>query len=214
MSRNKSKRKRKTSNWANKQETDHFVKKARASGFRARAAFKLEQIDNKVGLIKPASRIADLGAAPGSWSQYAVKKLNQPGQIVAVDLLPMREIPGVQFIQGDFTDPEIILQVLGVLEGRLLNLVLSDMAPNITGIKSTDQARIESLQESVLAFCGAAMEQGGNLLTKLFEGESAVKMRQLTKPLFNQIQVMKPDASRSESKEIFLLCTGYLGKND
>ena len=214
MSRNKSKRKRKTSNWANKQEKDHFVKKARASGFRARAAFKLEQIDQKLRLIKPSSRIVDLGAAPGSWSQYAIKKVNDPAQVVAVDLLPMQDIPGVQVVQGDFTDPEIVERIIVLLEGRQLNLVLSDMAPNITGIKSTDQARIEHLQEAILSFCELALGSGGSLLTKLFEGESAVKMRQLSKQMFGQIQVVKPDASRSESKEIFLYCSGYLGKQD
>jgi len=209
MSRNKSKQKRKTSNWANKQESDQFVKKARASGFRARAAFKLEQIDKKAGLIKATSRLIDLGAAPGSWSQYASKKVGAQGQILAVDILPMEQVPGVQFIQGDFTESEVIAQILTATRGEHLNLVLSDMAPNITGIRATDQARIEVLQEAILGFCSDALTPGGRLLTKLFEGEAAVEMRKRAKALFKEIQVMKPDASRSESKEVFLLASGY-----
>ena len=151
----------------------------------------------------------DLGAAPGSWSQYAVKKVADPGQIIAVDLLPMETISGVHFIQGDFTDPDVVNQIISELEGHSLNLVLSDMAPNITGIRATDQARIEVLQEAILGFCEIALEAGGSLLTKLFEGETAVQMRKNTKNLFKEMQILKPDASRSESKEIFLLASGY-----
>ena len=185
MSRNKSKQKRKTSNWANK------------------------QIDQKVRLIKTTSRLIDLGAAPGSWSQYAAKKVGPQGQILAVDLLPMEQVPGVQFIQGDFTDPEVIDEIRDATGGEPLNLVLSDMAPNITGIRATDQARIEVLQEAILGFWSDALTPGGLLLTKLFEGEAAVEMRKRAKTLFKDIQVMKPDASRSESKEVFLLASGY-----
>ncbi len=209
MSRNKSKQKRKTSNWVNKQESDQFVKKARASGFRARAAFKLEQIDHKAGLIKATTRLIDLGAAPGSWSQYASKKVGPQGQILAVDLLPMEPVPGVKFIQGDFTEPNTIAEIHNAAGGELLSLVLSDMAPNITGIRATDQARIEVLQEAILAFCSDTLAPGGRLLTKLFEGEAAVEMRKRAKTLFKDIQVIKPDASRSESKEVFLLASGY-----
>jgi len=209
MSRNKSKRKRKTSNWANKQERDPFVKKARSDGYRARAVFKLEQIDQKAKLIRSGTRLVDLGAAPGSWTQYAVTRVADPGQVIAVDLLPMEPVSGVAFVQGDFTSPEVVAHILEALGERELDLVLSDMAPNISGIRATDQARAENLQESILAFCQGALRPGGALLTKLFEGEAAVMMRKRMKLQFDQFQAIKPEASRAESKEIFLLARGY-----
>ena len=209
MSRNRGRRRRKTSNWATRQQNDPFVKKARAAGFRARAVFKLEQIDQKARLIRPETRLVDLGAAPGSWSQYAASRVRDPGQIVAVDLIPMEPVSGVRFIQGDFTDPEVVARVFDALGGEGIDLVLSDMAPNITGIRATDQARAEALQESILAFCRQALRTGGSLLTKLFEGEAAIAMRKELKLQFDDFQAIKPDASRAESKEIFLLAKGY-----
>lgn len=187
------------------------MQKARAGGFRARAIFKLEEIDSKYRLIKPDTRLVDLGSAPGSWSQYAVRKVRNADQIVALDLLPMDDVPGVRFIQGDFTDYDIIEQAKQTLSGHPVDLVLSDMAPNITGIRATDQARAELIQESILYFCNEALRPGGALLTKLFEGEAAVFMRKQMKTLFAQSQAIKPDASRAESKEIFLLARGYHG---
>lgn len=207
----KSKKQRKGKNWVTRQNRDPFVKKARASGFRARAIYKLEQIDRKFRLIGADTRVVDLGSAPGSWSQYAAGRVKGVDQVVAVDLLPMEAIPGVAFIQGDFTDNELIQRVLEHLGGQKVDLVLSDMAPNITGIRATDQARSELIQESLLVFCAQRLRPGGALLTKLFEGEAAVKMRAQLKPLFRQFQVIKPDASRSESKEIFILAKGYTG---
>lgn len=207
----KSKRQRKSGNWVDRQNSDQFVRKARAGGFRARAIFKLEQIDQKYRLIKPDTRLVDLGSAPGSWSQYAANRVRDPAQIVAVDLLSMEVVPGTQFIQGDFTDPSTVEQVIDAIPGHTVDLVLSDMAPNITGIRATDQARAEALQESILLFCQQALRPGGCLLTKLFEGEAAVFMRHQMKTLFDQSQAIKPEASRSESKEIYLLGRGYHG---
>ena len=207
----KSKRQSKSNIWLDRQNSDQFVKKARKGGYRARAVFKLEQIDKKHQLIKPDTKLVDLGSAPGSWSQYAVKRVNHPAQVVAVDILPMDEVPGVQFINGDFTQEDVIQRILGALEGAQVDLVLSDMAPNITGIRATDQARAEILQRSILQLCEQALKPGGGLLTKLFEGETAIFMRLQMKTLFNRFQVVKPEASRSESKEIFLLARGYSG---
>jgi 23S rRNA (uridine2552-2'-O)-methyltransferase len=209
----KSRRQKKSGNWVERQNSDQFVKKARAGGFRARAIFKLEQIDQKFRLIMPNTRLVDLGSAPGSWSQYAISRVQNPNQVVAVDLLPMEQISGVPFIQGDFTESKTIEQVFNALNGSMVDLVLSDMAPNITGIRATDQARAEALQESILFFCSQALKPGGTLLTKLFEGEAAVFMRHQMKTLFSQYQAIKPDASRSQSKEIFLLARGYKGVN-
>ena len=205
----KSKKQRKAQKWTIRQNKDPFVQKARQSGYRARAAFKLEQIDRKFGLIRPDSRIVDLGSAPGSWSQYAASRVSGEHQIVAVDRLPMQDISGVQFIQGDFTENTVIEQVLAYLEGDRIDLVLSDMAPNISGIRATDQARAESIQESILNFCAEALRPGGALVTKMFEGESAVAMRSHLKSLFAHFQAFKPEASRSESREIFLVAREY-----
>lgn len=190
------------------------MQKARAGGFRARAVFKLEQIDARYRLIRPSTRLVDLGSAPGSWAQYAVTRVASPDQVIAVDLLPMPDVPGVRFIQSDFTCQGTVEKLLDSLDGHALDLVLSDMAPNITGIRATDEARAAEIQQAVLDFCGLALRRGGSLLTKLFEGETAVLTRKQMKPLFDQVQAIKPDASRSESREIFLLGKGFRGADE
>ena len=181
------------------------MQKARKSGYRARAAYKLEEIDQRFRLIKPGQTVIDLGAAPGSWSQYAVKKLKGRGQLIMLDLLPFDEIEGAQLIQGDFTNPVALEEIHSLTEGRQFDLVLSDMAPNITGIALQDQAHYERLLESVLNFCETALRPGGVLLTKFFEGESAQVIRTRMKARFNQLKTIKPDASRTHSKELYLL---------
>jgi 23S rRNA (uridine2552-2'-O)-methyltransferase len=198
-------RKGKSRAWLDRQNKDPYVQKARKSGYRARAAYKLEEIDQKFRLIKPGQTVIDLGAAPGSWSQYAVKKLKGNGQLIMLDLLPFDEIDGAQLIRGDFTELEALDKIKSLTEGRLFDLVLSDMAPNITGIALQDQARYERLLESVLSFCETALRPGGVLLTKFFEGESAQLIRTRLKAQFNQLKTIKPDASRSHSKELYLL---------
>ena len=198
-------RKAKSRAWLDRQNKDPYVQKARKSGYRARAAYKLEEIDKKFRLIKPGQTVIDLGAAPGSWSQYAVKKIGDNGQLIMLDLLPFDEIEGADMIQGDFTEPETLSVIQSLTGGSLFDLVLSDMAPNITGIALQDQARYERLLESVLAFCETALLPGGNLLTKFFEGESAQVIRGLLKSQFNQLKTVKPDASRTHSKELYLL---------
>lgn len=207
----KSRKKRKGQQWVARQNRDPFVKKARQTGYRARAAFKLEQIDQKYRLIHPHSRVVDLGSAPGSWSQYTASRIGGNHQIVAVDLLPMQDISGVQFIRGDFTENAVVQQILALLDGHRIDLVLSDMAPNLTGIKATDQARAEVIQESIMGFCERALKPGGALVTKLFEGESAIIMRAQLKLLFKQFHTFKPEASRNQSKEIFLVAREYSG---
>ncbi len=197
--------------WRSRQNSDQFVKKARAEGFRARSAFKLEQIDQKYRLIRPTTRLVDLGSSPGSWCQYAVKRINASDHVLAVDLLSMQPVSGVRFIQGDFTDQDIVELVKQSLGAEPIDLVLSDMAPNITGIRATDQARAALLQESILEFCRIVLKPGGALLTKIFEGEAALAMRSEMKNLFSQFQAIKPDASRAESTEIYLLGRGYRG---
>jgi len=201
-----SKRRRaKSKAWLDRQNKDQYVQKARKSGYRARAAYKLEEIDQKYRLIKPGQTIIDLGAAPGSWSQYVVKKVGDRSQLIMLDLLPFDAIDGAQLIQGDFTEASSLEQIHQLTDGRLFDLVLSDMAPNITGIALQDQARYERLLDSVLEFCQHSLRPGGNLLTKFFEGESAQAIRAQMKARFAQLKTIKPDASRSNSKELYLL---------
>ncbi len=203
----------KTSRWAARQNRDPYVRAARRAGFRARAVFKLEEIDQKYRLIKPGSVIIDLGSAPGSWSQYAAGKVRAPGQIIAVDLLAMQAIDKVNFIRGDFTDEAVRGQIAAALapDARAVDLVLSDLAPNISGISGADQARAERLQRAVLEFCRRCLKPGGKLLTKLLAGESAVTTRAQIIQCFEQTRTIKPAASRAESKEFYLLARGYRG---
>jgi 23S rRNA (uridine2552-2'-O)-methyltransferase len=207
MSNNR--RTRKTSDWAGKQNKDQFVKKARQQGLRARSAFKLEQIDQKYRLIRPGSLVVDLGATPGSWCQYAVKKVKGKESVYAVDLLPMEEIEGVRFIHGDFTDAETLDTLRSFIADRKLDLVLSDMAPNITGIRVSDQAKAEMLQIAIFEFCLLSLRPGGNLLTKIFEGESAGSVKKMYARNFKQVQIIKPEASRSESREVYILARDF-----
>ena len=206
---NKKSSNKKSSNWANRQNRDQYVKQARSQGLRARAVFKLEQIDKKYRLIKPNSAVVDLGSAPGSWSQYAATRLAQGKQLIAVDLLEMAKIDQVKFIHGDFTDTAIQGEIRNYFIDSGVDLVLSDMAPNITGIRITDQANAEALQESILSFCESALNLNGNLLTKIFEGEVAGLIKKRIKTRFKDVQTIKPDASRSQSREVYVLARGF-----
>ena len=154
-------RRRKSDNWRRQQNKDPYVRRARAGGARARSFFKLEQIDRKYRLIRPSTRVVDLGSAPGSWTQYVTERVSSPAQVVAVDRLAMDPVPGVHFVQGDFTDSGISDDVLAWLGDSPVDLVLSDMAPNITGIRATDEARAEEIQEAVMEFCDRALRPGG-----------------------------------------------------
>jgi len=208
----KSRRQRKSNRWLERQNRDQYVKKSRQAGYRARAVYKLEQIAQKYHLIRPNDIIVDLGAAPGSWSQYLSTMISGPGKIISVDLLPMEPIKNVNFIQGDFTHLDIVNEIYQTLENRQIDLVLSDMAPNITGIGAVDQARSLELQDMILTFSDRALRTGGHLLTKVFEGETAsITWKNLTKR-FNRVQAVKPEASRSKSKEIFLLARNHVGE--
>ncbi len=206
---NKKSSNKKPGKWAIRQNRDPFVRQARSQGLRARSVFKLEQIDQKYKLIKLSSKIVDLGSVPGSWSQYAASKVVGSNQIVGMDLLPMKDIARVRFIQGDFCDPDNQQRIFDCFEDGKIDLVLSDMAPNITGIRITDQANAAQLQDVILAFCLKALNVHGNLLTKLFEGESVGFVRKKFIEHFDQVQMVKPDASRAESKEVYLLARGF-----
>ena len=202
-------RKKPNKQWLHKQNTDQYVKQARQSHYRSRAVYKLREIDNKDKLFKPASCVVDLGSAPGSWSQYAVEQVGQQGRVIAVDLLEMEPIDQVFFIHGDFTDNQTEKDCLDALGDQGADLVISDMAPNLTGIRTTDQARSMALAELVFDFCQQVLKPGGDLLIKLFEGAGTNEYRQLLKEHFARVMTRKPDASRDQSREFYVLARSY-----
>jgi 23S rRNA (uridine2552-2'-O)-methyltransferase len=197
-------RKRKTRHWIADKERDPYTRQARASGYRSRAAFKLQQIDEKDHLFKGTSRVLDLGSAPGGWSQYARDKISR-GSVVAVDILPMEPVEGVTFLQEDFTDEAVQARLLELVSPNSYDLVISDMAPNITGIVDADQANAAALAERAIGFSARVLGKGGIALVKLFEGGEALRIRRLGETLFYRSVVRKPQASRDKSREIYLL---------
>ena len=182
-----------------------YVIKAKHEGWRSRAVFKLIEIDEKDRLFKPGMTVVDLGCTPGSWSEYVVKRIQPGGRLIGLDLLPMDPIPGVTFIQGDFREDEPLAQLVTALDGRQVDLVISDMAPNMTGIAATDQAGIMYLAELTLEFAKNHLKTGGTLLTKVFQGSSYMELRKEIMSRFEELHVRKPAASRDRSAETYLL---------
>ncbi len=200
---------RRTRNWVAEHASDTYVKKANTQGLRSRAVFKLEQIDQRDRLLKPGCCVVDLGATPGGWAQYAARRVGPKGCVVALDMLPMQEIPGVVFLQADAGDPETHEQVLNVLDGRPCKLVLSDMAPNMSGIRLTDQARCEELADVALAFADRILAADGDMLMKSFQAPGLDKLLREFRSRFAKTVVRKPDASRAKSRELYLLGRQY-----
>lgn len=201
-----SSRKNKTSKaWIHEHVNDTFVQRAKAGGLRSRAAFKLAEIDDRDRLLKPGMAVVDLGAAPGSWSQVAVRRIAPGGRLVALDLLPMEPLHGVHFIQGDFRDDAVLQSLVAALDGRQVDLVLSDMAPNLSGVGVVDQARVMVLAELTLEFCADHLKPGGDLLVKVFQGEGFMELRKAMLERFESLQLRKPAASRDRSAEVYLL---------
>ena len=194
--------------WMAEHVNDPFVQRAKSEGWRARAAYKLMEIDDKDKLIRPGMIVVDLGAAPGSWSQVANKRVGEVGRVFALDLLPMEPIPGVEFMQGDFHDEEFVERFEEILGGRQVDLVMSDIAPNISGIPSSDQARSVYLAELALDFAQKHLAQGGRFLVKVFQGEGFDAFRKQMENEFKSVLVRKPQASRGRSSEVYLLGSG------
>ncbi len=194
---------RKRSQWQRRQAQDSYVKAARRSGWRSRAVFKLRELDERGRLFRPGMRVLDLGAAPGGWSQYAASRIDG-GCVAAVDLLEMRPLPGVSFVRGDVRRAEVIERALACLGARA-DLVMSDMAPNITGIASVDMPRALALAETALDVAAAALTDGGALLVKLFQGEGCDEYIAELKRRCTRVATKKPAASRRESREIYAL---------
>ena len=199
------KRTKSSSRWLQEHASDPYVKRARQEGWRSRAVFKLEQIQRAERLIKPGMLIVDLGAAPGGWSQFAARALQGRGEVFALDVLPMPEVPGVTFILGDFREQECLDRLLALLKDRKVDLVMSDMAPNLSGIDSVDQPRAMHLAELALEFSAGVLKPGGDLLVKLFQGSGFQEYVQDARRRFMTVKMRKPEASRARSSEVYLL---------
>jgi 23S rRNA (uridine2552-2'-O)-methyltransferase len=202
------KRSKSSERWLKEHVADAYVQRAHKQGARSRAFFKLEELDAAERLVRPGMVIVDLGAAPGGWSQYAAKVLNGKGFIVAIDLLPMDPIVGVEFIQGDFREPEALQSLQNILAGRPVDLVMSDMAPNMSGIDAVDQPRALYLAELSLEFSREVLKPGGVLLAKMFQGAGFDDYLKLARKEFAKVRMKKPPASRARSAEMYLLATG------
>lgn len=202
-------KKHKTSKaWLVDHISDPYVRRARAEGYRARAAYKLLEIDARDRLLRPGMLVVDLGSAPGSWCQVAVKRLCGRGRVVALDVLPMQPLAGVEFLQGDFGDEAVLAEFDKLVGVAKVDLVMSDMAPNLSGIAATDQARGVQLAESALAFGRARLAPEGRLLVKLFQGSGFGEFRAGMEQVFLRVELRKPKASRDRSAEVFLLGSG------
>jgi len=194
--------------WLQEHVNDHYVHQAQKDGYRSRAAYKLLEINDKDKLIKHGTVLADLGSAPGSWSQVAARLVGDKGRVFALDILPMDPIPGVDFIQGDFREDDVLASFVQLLGGRELDLVISDMAPNISGMSAMDQARSFHLTELALEFAREHLKPGGHFLVKVFQGSEFQSYLKSMRELFTEVVSRKPKASRDRSTEIYLLGKG------
>lgn len=195
--------------WLNEHFDDPYVKKAQQEGWRSRAIYKLIEIDERDKLLKPGMTVVDLGAAPGGWSEYAARQVGDKGRVIALDLLPMDPIAGVEFIEGDFHEEPVYERLLAALDARPVDLVMSDMAPNMSGMKAVDQPRAMYLAELSLELAQKVLKPGGDMLIKAFTGEGLDEFKREIRQHFTKLIVRKPKASRARSPEIYLLARGY-----
>ena len=203
MSRSKS-----SSRWLKEHFSDPFVKRAQAEGWRSRAVFKLEELIERDRLLKPGMVVVDLGAAPGGWSQMVRERLGDAGRIVALDILPMQGIAGVEFIEGDFREDEVLQRLEATLNGAPVDLVLSDIAPNMSGVDSADQARAMHLAELAKEFAAVHLKPGGAFVVKLFQGRGFDEYLKNLRKAYERVSMRKPKASRARSSEVYAIATG------
>jgi len=204
-----SKPRRSSGSWRERQERDPYVQRARREGWRSRAVFKLEEIDRKERLLRPGMVCVDLGAAPGGWSQYVTEKLDGRARVIAVDLLPMDALPDVEFVQGDFREEEVFEALLAAVGDTGADLVMSDMAPNISGTKAVDQPRAMYLAELALDMARRVLKPGGDFVCKVFQGEGFDEFVREARNSFERVRVFKPEASRSASREVYLVARNF-----
>ena len=201
-------RSKSSSRWLKEHFSDVYVKQAQAQGLRSRAAFKLEELLEDDLKIRPGMTVVDLGAAPGSWSQMAVRWLKGKGRVIATDILPMEQLEGVEFLQGDFTDELVLAKLEAMLDGQKVDLVLSDMAPNMSGMHGVDIPKSLYLAELAADFAQAWLKPGGTYLVKLFQGTGTDEHLKLLRGRYTKVNLRKPAASRSRSREIYAMAIG------
>jgi 23S rRNA (uridine2552-2'-O)-methyltransferase len=203
------KRSKSSDRWLKEHFRDPYVQRAQSGGWRSRAVFKLEEIDQRERLLKPGALCLDLGAAPGAWSQYARGRVGAQGRVVASDILPMEPLDGVEFVQGDFREDEVFGRVLSLLPEGQVDVVLSDMAPAMSGIDVTDQARSMHLAEIALDMARRVLKPGGDALIKVFQGSGFEDLVKGARHEFGRVKVVKPQASRARSPEMYLLAMKF-----
>jgi len=203
------KRSRSSARWLAEHDADPYVKRAHAEGWRSRAAFKLEEIQRSDRLLRPGMTVVDLGAAPGGWSQYAARVLAGKGRVIALDLLPMPALPGVEFLQGDFGEEGTLERLRALLAGSQVDLVMSDMAPNMSGMADVDHDRSMHLVDLAVEFAAATLRPGGDLLVKVFQGREFQPLIARLRRSFESVKPRKPKASRARSAEVYVLARGY-----
>jgi len=196
--------------WLKEHFDDPYVKRAQQEGVRSRAVYKLQELDQKDKLLKPGITLIDLGSAPGGWSEYAAKKVGCKGKVIATDILAMDYLDGVEFIQGDFREDSVLEEIRAAIDNRRVDLVISDMAPNISGVGVVDQAASMYLVELALDLCRQTLKPGGNFVAKIFQGEGFDQYKQEVKSCFKVIKIRKPKASRARSREVYIFGQGFV----
>lgn len=204
MSRSKS-----SHRWLQEHFNDEFVQRSKQQGYRSRAVYKLEELDQKDALIRKGMTIVDLGAAPGGWTQYAIEKIQEQGQVFALDILPMDPLAGVEIIQGDFREQDVLDELLNKMNNSVAELVMSDMAPNITGVDAVDQPKSMYLAELALELAIQVLNKNGNFVVKVFQGRDFDAYLKAVREHFAQVKIRKPSASRDRSKEVYIVGKGF-----
>lgn len=195
--------------WLKEHFDDKYVQEAQKKGFRSRAIFKLDEIQGKDKLLKLGMTVVDLGAAPGGWSQYAAEQVGSTGQVIACDILPMDSLAGVSFLQGDFREEAVLAALLARIQPNRVDVVMSDMAPNMSGNMASDQPRAMYLVELALDMCREVLAPNGAFVVKIFQGEGFDQYLAQVRNLFKAVKIRKPDSSRARSREVYIVATGY-----
>ena len=202
-------RSRSSGNWLREHESDQYVKRSRKDGYRSRASYKLVELCEKDKLIRPGMTVVDLGAAPGGWSQVAAQMVGDHGVVIASDILPMDSLAGVRFVQGDFAEDAVFEQIMSAVGNSRVDLVISDMAPNMSGMKAVDQPRAMYLVELALDMADQVLKPGGAFVAKVFRGEGFDSWLKDVRSRYNRVVTRKPDASRARSREVYIVATGF-----
>ncbi len=196
--------------WLKEHFDDVYVKRSQQDGYRSRAVYKLQEIQQKDNVIKAGMKVIDLGAAPGGWSQYAAELVGEQGRVVASDILPIDPLAHVEFIQGDFREDDILHAIMNVIDGERFDIVISDMAPNLSGVEASDQPKSIHLCELALAMAQDVLKPGGSFIVKLFQGEGSDAFLIETRKVFKRVKIRKPKASRPRSREVYVLAQDFI----